>query len=277
MKIEQKKNIKRPLYATGTALLASTMILSGCFVESSTYPTQRPYEEAPTTPDYYSYNVVNGCKYEFLGSWLYGPDFDRGWYIRDDGDEKAIIVCAGKDYPEGHYISATEVDTDRNDYEIVVISVEGAIAKDPVIDGTPYPCCSVGFVNKIPEKVRIHSYDGITYNFGGYIIDTEVGGLDITIDKDYTVVFQKGNNLTYVYKMEDGKYKYINAVSGRTSSQNPDMKEFVKGSGTVDSISGLERVSTLFDSFGYAIVNGDEGNTLKTAKEYIKMLTGDDV
>ena len=40
MKIEQKKNIKRPLYATGTALLASTMILSGCSLLNTTKETE---------------------------------------------------------------------------------------------------------------------------------------------------------------------------------------------------------------------------------------------
>ncbi len=276
MKIEQKKNTKRPLYATGTAILATTMILSGCSLTTPTTTTSElQLEGEPTTADYYSYNVVNGCKYEYLGSELYGPKLDRGWYIRDAGAEKYIVICGGKDYPEGQYLDAEDVYSDRNDYDTVVISVKGTRAKGEVTDDTPYPCCYVGF-DKIPDKVRIHSYDGINYEFGGYIIDTEVWAIDVPIDKDYKAVFQKDGNLTYIYEMEDGKYRYINALTFRTSRQNPGKNEFVKGSGTVDSISALERVCTLFDSFEYVKVNGDEENKIK-AEDYIKMLSGDEV
>ena len=85
MKIEQKKNTKRPLYATGTAILATTMIFSGCSLTTPTTTTTELYLEGePTTyEDDFSSGVVDGCRYEILQRQEYGPTFSQGWYIHN--------------------------------------------------------------------------------------------------------------------------------------------------------------------------------------------------
>lgn len=123
--------------------------------------------------------------------------------------------------------------------------------------------------DKIPDKIRIDSTDGGSYEFGGYILDTDVWGLDIDIDPDYTAVFEKGSELTYVYEMEDGKYRYINASKWNISEQHPDMEEFVKGSGTVDNVSELEDVCKRYRSFDKVRLKGDEVAIIN-AEDYIK-------
>lgn len=274
MKIEQKKNIKRPLYATGTALLASTMILSGCSLLNTTKETEVQVSGEMNIPaDYEDYEdnvlpTVNGYTYEIPPYQDDGANFDRGWYIRDVDGEKFVLVCAGEIEFDGIiYIKVTGVTYDPDD-NAVVISVEEFRDTSAKISGLYHPSCSVEF-DKIPDKIRIDSTDGGSYEFGGYILDTDVWGLDIDIDPDYTAVFEKGSELTYVYEMEDGKYRYINASKWNISEQHPDMEEFVKGSGIVDNVSELEDVCKRYRSFDKVRLKGDEVAIIN-AEDYIK-------
>jgi hypothetical protein len=279
MKIEQKKNTKRPLYATGTALLASTMILSGCSLMNTTETTEIQLSgEMNVTEDYGNNTLptVNGYQYDIPRYQEDGRNFDRGWYIRDVEGEKFVLVCGGEFEIEGgiYYIRVTDVTYDPED-NAVVISVEDYIDTSVNLSGLYHPSCSVEF-DKIPDKIRIESTNGGTYEFGGYILDTDEWGLDIDIDPDYTAVFDAGSELTYVYEMEDGKYRYINVGHWNGSKQHPDMKDFVKGSGTVDNVSELEEVCKRFRSFYRVRLKADEGTEIN-AEDYIKMLKEDEV
>ena len=118
--------------------------------------------------------------------------------------------------------------------------------------------------------------DGTVIEYGGVINDTQVWGLNIDIDENYTAFFDGGVYRTYIYEMDDGKYRYIQVNSSRASHQHPNQRDFVKGSGTVDSIAALKSVCTRFGTFDEVMVKGDEENRIK-AEDYIKMLTGDDV
>ena len=282
MKIEQKKNKKRPLYATGTALLASTMILSGCSLTTPTTTTtsELQLEGEPTTCEDYGQPVVNGYTYDIIGnpaklsSQEYEPNFDLGWYIRDVEGEKFILISYGMTDNTKQHIEIENIGYDRDD-DAVVIYLDLRTYRDFPLNDVTYPSCAVKF-DKIPDKVKIRSYDGNTYLFGGYISDTDAWGLDVAIDPDYTAVFQSGHKSTYVYEIEDGKYRYIQVNSSRASHQHPNQRDFVKGSGTVDSIAALKSVCTRFGTFDEVMVKGDEENRIK-AEDYIKMLTGDDV
>ena len=169
------------------------------------------------------------------------------------------------------YIEIENIGYDRDD-DAVVIYLNLRTYRDYPLNDVTYPSCAVKF-DKIPDKVKIRSYDGNTYLFGGYISDTDAWGLDVAIDPDYTAVFQSGHKSTYVYEIEDGKYRYILVNSSRASHQHPNQRDFVKGSGTVDSIAALKSVCTRFGTFDEVMVKGDEENRIK-AEDYIKMLTG---
>ena len=276
MKIEQKKNTKRPLYATGTAILATTMIFSGCSLTTPTTTTtsELQLEGEPTTyEEDFSSGVVDGCRYEILQRQEYGPTFSQGWYIRNSDSERYILVCDGRKPDGGHYLDITGVSYESAD-NTVVITVKASKDNDVTTDAYTYPSCSVIF-DRIPNKVQVKYEDGTVIEYGGVINDTQVWGLNIDIDENYTAFFDGGVYRTYIYEMDDGKYRYIHVYKG-TSTQHPDQKEFVQGSGIADTIYGVETICKTYSSFGIVIVKGDEGNEI-TAEEYIKMHEGDDV
>jgi hypothetical protein len=274
MKIEQKNNAKRPLYATGTALLASTMILSSCSLTTPTTTTTELYLEGEPTmyEEDHSSGVVDGCRYEILQRQEYGPKFAKGWYKRNSDGERYILVSDGMKYEGGFYLDITDISYDSAD-NTVVITVTASRDREVETDAFTYPCCSVVF-DRIPNKVKVKYDDGTVIEYGGVINDTEVWGLNIDIDENYTAIFYGGVHLTYIYELEDGKYRYIHAQKEH-STQHPDQELFVLGSGIADNIYGVEYVCRTFDSFGTVVVKGDEDNVID-AEEYIKSVGGEE-
>ena len=268
MKIEQKQNTHRPLYATGAAMLAASVILGGC---SMTTPTTTVVELAGDTvpvEEYSNSSIVNGYRYEILKSEEWGPDLDRGWYIRDADGQSYILVCRGWFGDGGHYIDIKSISYDQS-VEAVVISVSETENEEDCSDCIVHPCCSVMF-EALPEKIVVVSDDGTELKYGGKIIDTDRWALDVTIDENYIAVFKRGGYCTYVYETDDGKYRYINSIQIKSDGT---LKEYVKGTGVEDTIYGIEYVSFRFGSFEHVTVKGDEGNIID-AKEYIKMIGG---
>ena len=193
--------------------------------------------------------------------------------IAPSDGERYILVCDGRKPDGGHYLDITGVSYESAD-NTVVITVKASKDNDVTTDAYTYPSCSVIF-DRIPNKVQVKYEDGTVIEYGGVINDTQVWGLNIDIDENYTAVFDGGVYRTYIYEMDDGKYRYIHVYKG-TSTQHPGQKEFVQGSGIADTIYGVETVCKTYSSFGIVIVKGDEGNEI-TAEEYIKMHEGDDV
>ena len=271
MKIEQKKNTGKPLYATGAAFIAATMMLGGCSLATPT-PTTTVQLMGDTTVSepYYETGIVNGYRYEILTAQEYGPELDAGWYIRNTGNEKYILVCDGEKSTGGYYLNIDTILYDSAN-DTVVITVVASRDEGVVTDAITHPCCSVSF-DKIPDKIQVVYDNGAEIAFGGNIIDTDVWAVDIVVDDDYTAVFRGYMYSTYIYEVEGGKYRYINVYSG-SSKQNPDQTEFVKGSGIAETVTYLEYVCRRFGSFETVVIKGDENNEIP-AEEYIKMLGG---
>ena len=253
--------MERRIKYSGAAFLAGVMLISGCSLdtEKTTEMSQATLQETTTVNET---GAIEGFEYTILKPDEYGPDLCRGWYIRDEADEKYILICDGWKSSGGYGIHVTNVGYES---DTVVISVVATRDTSVETDTILYPVCSVGF-NKIPDKVKVVYDDDSELEFGGRIIDTDEWSVDVAIDDDYMAVFSNidGGRKTYVYKNEDNTYRYINVL---TRSNN---NVYVKGCGTAPTIYYIDYVSLRFESYEYVVVKGDE-NTRLDIEGYIKL------
>ena len=250
------KNLK----AIAALLTAATLIITGCSMTTGTSKTEE--SDATTTTSAVVTGNVNGINYALTREDEYGPDLDRGWYIRDAEGERYIMICHGMEGGGGHGIEVTDI---SNDGDTVVISVIDTFDPDRPTDAITHPCCYVEF-SKIPEKIKvIVTSEDYEMGFGGYIKDTKIWGLDVAIDEDYTAVFVgTGVEHMYIYKNDDGSYRYIDALVYESG------EVIVKGSGTALNIYAVDSLAWRFHAYSYVLVKGDENNQIPV-DEYLKM------
>ena len=245
--------------AIAALLTAATLIITGCSMTTGTSKTEES-DEITTTSAVLT-GKIDGMNYACTREDEYGPDLDRGWYIRDAEGERYILICHGMEGGGGHGIHVTDI---SNDGDTVVISVVDTYDRDMPTDAITHPCCYVEF-SKIPEKIKVMvTSENYEMGFGGYIKDTGKWGLDVAIDEDYTAVFVGGAEHTYVYKLDDGSYRYINACVYNGG------EVYVKGSGSSPTIDYIDIVASQFGAHSYVLVKGDENNQIPV-EEYLKM------
>ncbi len=251
------KNLK----AIAALLTAATLIITGCSMTTGT--SKKEESDATTTTENTGLSGnVNGLNYACTRENEYGPDLDRGWYIRDAEGERYILICHGMEGGGGHGIHVTDI---SNDGDTVVISVVDTYDRDMPTDAITHPCCYVEF-SKIPEKIKVMvTSENYEMGFGGYIKDTGKWGLDVAIDEDYTAVFVgTGVEHMYIYKNDDGSYRYIDALVYESG------EVIVKGSGTAVNIYAVDSKAWRFQAYSYVLVKGDENNQIPV-EEYLKM------
>ena len=140
------KNLK----AIAALLTAAILIITGCSMTTGTSKTEES-DAATTTENTGLSGNVNGMNYACTRENEYGPDLDRGWYIRDAEGERYILICHGMEGGGGHGIHVTDI---SNDGDTVVISVVDTYDRDMPTDAITHPCCYVEF-SKIPEKIKV--------------------------------------------------------------------------------------------------------------------------
>ena len=216
---------------------------------------------------------VNGYEYILLDRTEYGPDFERGWYIKEEEDAKYIMICAGRENPDDpmmyvSYIKYWESGKTEN-YDKLTLKVDFDESDETdVQEGYKYPCCTLK-CNKFPSKVIITTEDETEIPFGGYIADMEDWSLDAAIEDNYEAVFTDGGTdrekRTYYYSTEDYGYRYINAV---VTPEAGESKILVKGTGYLYYKRDIVDVAKKFGSCRFVMVPGEE-DTLTDVNEYI--------
>ena len=248
--------------AIAAALTAATLIITGCSMTNDTSKNNGNDATTTTKSSVFS-GKIDSLNFAAPRTEEYGPNFDRGWYIRDAEGERYVLICHGMEGGGGHGIEVTDIGRDG---DTVVITVVDTFRSDMPTDAITHPCCYLEFTT-IPEKIKVVTADGQELNFGGHITDTERWGLDVVIGEDYTAVFVGGAEHTYVYKLDDGSYRYINACVYNGG------EVYVKGSGSSPTIDYIDIVASQFGAHSYVLVKGDENNQIPV-EEYLKMAGG---
>ena len=217
-------------------------------------------------------NIVNGYEFTVLDWTEYGPDFERGWYLKEEEDAKYIVICAGRENADDKmmyicYCKYWESGT-KEDYDKLTLKVDFIESEETdVKEGYKYPCCTMK-CSKLPSKVIITTEDGEEIPFGGYIADMEEWSLDAAIEDNYVGVFTNGDTScekrTYYYSTEDYRYRYINAIVTQEAGES---KILVKGTGDIYYKRDVVDVAKKFGSCRYVMIPGED--TLTDVNEYI--------
>ena len=278
MKKELKNQLYKSVNTMYAVLIAASVILSGCSKNDD--DRKQDIDETETEIETKtSTGEVHGYKYTLEEPREYGPDFTPGWYIRDEGEERYILLCNGMEYTGGYFIEVSGIDYD-SDTDTVVITAKSTRDENICTDAYTYPFSRINF-DKIPEKVFIQYDSGYEIQFGGYICDTNEWALDVEIDEDYSALITSGfvgrNYSTYIYKTEDGKYRYINVMYCGSSSDDPNLEVYVKGSGTVENLNtyGFSEMIEKFGSNGYVLIKGDENNQIPVEQFFEMVKNGE--
>ncbi|MBR6384430.1 MAG: protease complex subunit PrcB family protein, partial [Lachnospiraceae bacterium] len=201
------------------------------------------------------YEPLNGTGY--IGDYKYileeaeenGPDYDRGWFLETaEGTNECIIaICAGKKSTGGHSINIVDMDYDENDDLVNITVKETSPEGATVTDAFTWPTCYIYFSAR-PKNVKVVNTDGdeLTYQ-GGYQEEFVAG-------KDHIAVFIAGageiSQKTYIYKTDDGRYRYVNVTAVTESWGSTKWKETLKGSGVVDTKEEIVEVAKMHNSCG---------------------------
>lgn len=178
MKIERKTNSTRPAYALGAAMIAAAMVLGGCTTKPEETSEVMLEGDVPMIESDYGSGTVDGFEYTILRSQEYGPELEKGWYIRDTDYGKYILICDGMKPSGGYYIDISDISYDP-EKDIVLITVTTSRDRSVVTDALTYPTCSVSF-DKLPDNVVVVYDYGDSVGFAGYI-ESEEGTYPIKI------------------------------------------------------------------------------------------------
>ena len=252
-------------------LLAVAVFLGGCKKEEEQFDTRnKNYEPTETVLSQVSESSgeVNGYKYTLTRPEEYGPDLDYGWYIREVEDEQWVLICNGMESTGGHFIEVTNIEYDKATDTVVIRVLH---TRDPEIctDAYTHPFCYVKFKN-LPDNIKVIAEEDQEVVFGGKVINTEEWAVDVQVDDDYTLIlsgssWKSDHAYTYVYKIADDQYRYINVVR---NDKYPG-ETFVKGRGTCTSFEALEYYVYRFGTWRTVLVKGDENNPIPI-EEYLK-------
>ena len=192
---------------------------------------------------------VGDYKYILDGAEENGPDYDRGWFLEtaDGTNECIIVICSGKKSTGGYSIKIVDIDYVENDDLINITVKEDSPEGNTVTEAFTWPTCYIYFSAR-PKNVKVVNIDGEELTFQGGYQEKFVAG------KDYIAVFSAGAGeilqKTYVYKTDDGRYRYVNVTAVTESWGSPRWKETLKGSGIVDTKEEIVEVAKMHNSYG---------------------------
>ena len=201
------------------------------------------------------YTEVNGTGY--VGDYKYildgteenGPDYDRGWFLEtaDGTNECIIVICSGKKSTGGYSIKIVGMDYEENDDLVTITVNEGFPEGATVIEAFTWPTCYV-YLSAKPTNVKVLNTDGNELKYQGGYQEIFVPG------NDHIAVFSAGAGeimqKTYVYKSDDGRYRYVNVTAVTESWGSTKWNETLKGSGVVDTKEEIVEVAKMHNSCG---------------------------
>lgn len=192
---------------------------------------------------------LGGYKYILEEAEENGPDYDRGWFLEtaESTNECIIVICSGKKSTGGYSIKIVGMDYDEDDDLVNITVKESSPEGASVTDAFTWPTCYL-YLSARPKTVKVVNTDGNELSYQGGYQEVFVPG------DDYIAVFSAGageiSQKTYVYKTDDGRYRYVNVTSVTESWGSTRRIETLKGSGTVDTKEEIVEVAKMHNSYG---------------------------
>ena len=212
--------------------------------------------------------IVNGLYYHLIPASSSGESGVRGYYVFQDRQDKLaykILIAAGEFSTGGHSIAICGIQYDGTKLKITVKET-GPEPDDNVTQAIDYPCCGIE-IDYLPEDVEIVSVNGTAYE-RIYIRLNES-----RIEDGWIAIIQNGAGermlMTYVYKTDDGKYKYVNVEATTKSWGSTKWNKVVKDEGTVDSREAVVDEAKKFKSDGSVIFPDDASKTVHSINEFL--------
>lgn len=196
---------------------------------------------------------ICGFDYKLEGNEEYGPDADRGWFLfkGEESDECIIMICSGRKSSGGYSMEIVDIDYSEAD-ELMTVTVDETAPDEGwvVTEALTNPTCYLR-LSKLPNNVKVRNSVGSELNYQGEY------GKEINAEDGYIAILSDGAGeivkKTYVYKTDEGKYKYINVTSVTESWGSTKWKDTLDGSGVVDTKEEIVYIAKNHDSCGYAI------------------------
>lgn len=193
--------------------------------------------------------TVGDFEYTLEGSMDSGYFLDRGYFLMasDETDEVILAVCSGKRSTGGYSIEISDID--YTDPLMTITVKENTPAPDMMV--TEAFTCPICFIrlSSLPEEVKIVTASGDELKFQGNYREEFKSG------NDYIAILCDGSGeimqKTYVYKTDDGKYRYVNVESRTESWGSPKWKDTLTGSGVVDTKEELIEIAGNHNSCGH--------------------------
>ena len=212
--------------------------------------------------------IVNGLYYHLIPASSSGDSGERGYYVFQDRQDKLsykLLIAAGEFSTGGHSIEICDIQYDGSKLKITVKET-GPKDTDTVIQAITYPCCGIE-IDQLPGDIEIVSETGTKYER----LDTRLD--ESELEKGWIAIIQNGAGehmwMTYVYKTDDGKYKYINVAATTVSWGSTKWNKVVKDKGIVDSREAVVEEAKKFKSDGFVTFAGDASKTVHSIKEFL--------
>ena len=192
--------------------------------------------------------TVGDFEYILEGSMDSGFFLDRGWFLMagDETDEVILAICSGKRSTGGYSIEIADID--YKDPVMTITVKEISPAPDTVVtEAFTCPICYIR-LSSLPKEVKVVTASGAELNFqGNYREDFEAGN-------DYIAVLSDGASeiieKTYVYKNDDGTYRYVNVEAITESWGSTKWNETLVGSGTAATKEEIVEIAKNHNSCG---------------------------
>ena len=192
--------------------------------------------------------TVGNFEYTLEGSMDSGFFLDRGYFLMasDETDEVILAICSGKRSTGGYSIEISDID--YKDPVMTITVKENSPAPDTVVtEAFTCPICYIR-LSSLPKEVKVVTASGAELNFqGNYREDFEAGN-------DYIAVLSDGAGeiieKTYVYKNDDGTYRYVNVEAITESWGSTKWNETLVGSGTAATKEEIVEIAKNHNSCG---------------------------
>ena len=193
--------------------------------------------------------IVGDYEYSLEGSMDSAYLLDRGWFLMkgDETDEVILVISSGRRSTGGYSIEICDIE--YNDPLMTVTVKEAAPSPDTVVtEAFTCPVCFI-WLSSLPKDVKVVTATGEELSFQGNY------GEKYESDNDYIAIFADGvgeiMQKTYVYKTDDGKYRYVNVRSVTESWGSPRWIDTLTGSGVVDTKEELVEIAKNHNSCGH--------------------------
>jgi hypothetical protein len=188
-------------------------------------------------------------EYTLEGSMDSGFFLDRGYFLMasDETDEVILAICSGKRSTGGYSIEISDID--YTDPLMTITVKENTPAPDmTVTEAFSCPICFIR-LSSLPGDLKIVTASGDELKFQGNYREEFKSG------NDYIAILCDGSGeimqKTYVYKTDDGRYRYVNVESRTESWGSTKWKDTLTGSGVVDTKEELIEIARNHNSCGH--------------------------